>query len=79
MRVEGDMWSAYYALNDTMKGAIFLGSIAMGAVHGNPERKDAFMEMMKGVVGDILEEASGSPVDWNGPERAPEHERAGRA
>ena len=29
MRVEGELWSAYYAMPNTMEGAVFLGSIAM--------------------------------------------------
>ena len=29
MRVEGKLWVAYYALPNTMKGAIFLGSVQM--------------------------------------------------
>lgn len=79
MRVEGRNWTAYYALTDTMDGALFLGSIAMAAVTDSPDRKQAFMDMMRDVVSDILEEKLGSRPDWNEPQGAHEHERAGRA
>ena len=46
MRVEGDLWVAYYALPSTMKDAVFLGSIQMAfvqdwqrrAIHVDDER-----------------------------------------
>ena len=79
MRHEGDNWVAYYALPDTMKDPIFLGSIRMGAVIANPERKQAFMTMMRDVVSDLIEEQTGIRPTWGGPERAPEHERSGAA
>jgi len=79
MRQEGGNWNAYYALNETMEDAIFLGSIKMNAVMGNPERKKAFMDMMRDIVADILEEATGTRPTWGGEESAPEHERAGNA
>ena len=79
MRVEGDFWNAYYALEQTMDGAILLGSIRMAAVRNNEKRRVAFMAMVREMAGDILEDKVGAPVTWNEPERAPEHERAGRA
>ncbi len=80
MRVEGRCWNAYYALTDTMDGAVYLGSIAMAAVLDNPDRKRVFMDMMKDVVSDIIEEKMGARLEWpNEPERAPEHERSGAA
>ena len=39
MRQEGGNWVAYYALNETMKDAIFLGSIRMNAILNNKKRK----------------------------------------
>jgi hypothetical protein len=77
MRHEGENWNAYYALPDSMKDPIFLGSIRMGAVVGNPERKQAFMHMMRDIVSDVIEEKTGIRPTWGGPERAPEHERSG--
>lgn len=77
MREEGENWVAYYAQTGTMEGAIFLGSIRMGAITRHPERKQAFMDLMRELVADLIEEATGIRPKWGGPERAPEHERAG--
>jgi len=79
MRHEGENWNAYYALDETMKDAISLGSIRMAAIVNNPTRKQAFMDMMRGIVGDIFEEKLGVRPMWGGPETAPEHERSGSA
>lgn len=79
MRHEGQQWNAYYALENTMNGAIFLGSIAMVAVAENPERKQAFMNMMRDVVSDIMEERLGVRPEWGEPQAAPEHERSGHS
>lgn len=78
-RHEGDYWNAYYALPDTMDGALLIASIHMGAVSGgdNEFRKIAFMELAKGIANDILR-AAGHPITMDGqPHAAPEHERAG--
>lgn len=77
MRQEGDNWNAYYALPDTMHEPIFLGSIRMGAVTVNTERKQAFMMMMRDIVSDLIEEKTGIRPTWGGPQTAPEHERSG--
>lgn len=81
MRQEGGNWNAYYAMPSTAKQEppIFLGSIRMGAVIRNPERKAAFMDMMRDVVSDIIEEQTGVRPEWGDPKGAPEHERAGNA
>jgi hypothetical protein len=79
MRQEGGNWTAYYAENETMDDAIFLGSIRMGAITGNQERKSSFMDMMRSVVSDIIEEKTGIRPEWGGEKSAPEHERAGNA
>ncbi len=79
MRVEGDNWNAYYAAQGTMDAAIPLGSIRMAAIANNPERKQAFMDMMRDTVCDLIEEATGVRPEWTEPRRAPEHERAGSA
>lgn len=60
-----------------MEQPIFLGSIMVGAVAGHPERKAAFMDMMRDVVSDIIEEQTGVRPAWGGATPAPEHERAG--
>ena len=80
MRVEGDLWCAYYALPDTMADAIFLGSIRMRFVQDMPARKDVFMVMMQVAVSDLIEEATGTRPTWpEGPQPAPQHERGGNA
>lgn len=77
LRHEGTMWNAYYALPGTMDGAIFLGSIAMRFV-ADPARKNAFMAMMREAVSDLIEEQTGERPTWpDGPQPAPQHERAG--
>ena len=79
MREEGENWNAYYALPDTMDEPIFLGSIRMAAVVNNEARKNAFMEMMRGIVSDIIEDMTGVRPIWGGPKPAPQHEMAGHA
>lgn len=83
MRVEGDVWVAYFALPDTMDGAIELGRIAMAIVTGPDafERKQQFMAIMRSAISDILEARSGVRPVWPEPEGrpAPQRERAGRA
>lgn len=78
MRVEGEMWNAYIAEKDTMQGAILIGSIAMFAVRNDPERKQAFMDMMRGILEGALR-AMGADVAGHELRAAPQHERAGRA
>lgn len=78
MRHEGANWNAYYALTDTMADAIPLGSIAMRFIVGNPARKTAFMDFMRDAVSDLIEEKTGVRPVWpDGPQAAPERERAG--
>lgn len=76
MREEGSDWCAYYAMPDTMKGALPLGRIAM-AFAQDPEHKAAFLALMRECVGDIIEKLTGARPVWDAPQRAPEHERAG--
>jgi hypothetical protein len=75
LREEGKQWNAYYALPDTMEGAIFLGSIAMRFVIDNPKRKQAFMKLMQDSIGDVIKELMGQRVYWPEPQPAPDHER----
>jgi hypothetical protein len=78
MRREGAFWNAYYAMPDTMEGAILLGTIAMEFVEGHQDRKDIFMSLMKEAVTDIIEDKTGTRPEWpEPPHRAPEHERSG--
>lgn len=72
MRVEGDRWVAYYAHPDTMEIATFLGSIRFGAIKHNPQRKQAFMDMMREVVSDLIEISLGKRPEWGDPKPGPE-------
>lgn len=80
-REEGGLWVAYYAMPNTMEGALFLGSIRMAFVVGvrGASKKQAFMTVMRDAVGDILEDKTGVRPTWNKPVTAPEHERGGRS
>lgn len=76
LRHEGKFWNAYYALPDSMDQAILLGSIAIAAVE-RQDRKQAFMDLMRDVVGDLLQEKTGHRPTWpEGAHTAPEAERA---
>jgi hypothetical protein len=77
LRVEGDWWVAYYALPNTMDGAIEMGRVLMALVRQN-KRKKAFMDLMRSAVGEFLKDATGVQPDFITRD-APEHERAGRA
>lgn len=78
-RVEGDTWNAYYAMKDTMDGAILLASIKMSFVQ-DPEYRDQFIALMRNGVADLIEENTGTRPEWpNKPQPAPEHERSGSA
>ena len=77
MRQENGFWRAYYAMPDTMEGAVFLGSIRMALVMESDEIKTEFMALMKKAITVILKEASDVEVHWpNATVPAPEHERA---
>lgn len=77
-RHEGNFWNAYYADEESMDNALLLGSIRINLVQ-RPERKQAFMDMMRDVFADICHDAIGQRPDWNDPQTAPEHERSGHA
>jgi hypothetical protein len=78
-RVEGDTWRAYYALTETMDGAVVLGSVAMRFVV-ETKRRDQFIAFMREAVSDLIEESTGTRPQWPDPPRpAPEHERSGSA
>lgn len=77
IRREGPFWVGYYALPDTMEGAIRLGEIAMKGVE-DEARRTGFMGLMQEMVADILEDRLGIRPEFNIPDAAPEHERTGR-
>lgn len=70
MREEGDLWNAYYAMPDSMKDAIFLGSIKLRFIQ-NETMKKLFMDLMRESVGDLIEEQTGVRPVWGGPKSAP--------
>lgn len=79
MREEGENWNAYYAMPETMEGAIYLGSIRLALV-ARKDRKRRFMALMRECVSDIIEQTAGVRPTWpDGEQPAPEHERAGKA
>ena len=79
LRHEGKMWNAYFALPNTMDGAVFLGSIAIAAVIDNVNRKEDFMRLMKSFVADILADRAGARLLWWDAHEDPESERGGHA
>ena len=80
MRVEGEFWNAYYALPNTMEGALLLGSIRMAFVE-DFSAKQIFMALMRDAVSAIIKAQTGIDAAWPDPDGipAPQHERAGRA
>jgi len=78
MRQEGNKWTAYAAKPNTMEGAIWMGSIALSLVVDDNDRKQAFIEIMKGALTDFLE-GQGIAIDSWKQDAAPESERSGSA
>jgi len=76
LRDEGDRWTAYFADQDTMDDAIWLGSVLLKLVE-NPERRQQFIDLMTCWVADLLQPLCGERPTWNGPQTAPKHERRG--
>ncbi len=81
LRVEGDMWNAYWAPDmSSMKGSMLLGSIRLTLAEDNPALKNGFMEFMKIVMKVIIEDTTGLTISrWNKPRQAPDNERGGSA
>jgi hypothetical protein len=75
-RVDGNLWVAYWAMPDTMDGAVFLASIPAAAAQG--DMKHRFMNMAKDIAAHALKDIIGADVAWTDA-LAPEHEKAGRA
>lgn len=73
-RVEGEMWNCYYAMPDTMEGAIWLGSIHMHIARNNT-RKELFMKMMRDCLNEFFEDNDLKVDHWK-QQVAPEHERS---
>lgn len=73
-RLEGDWWVAYYAMKDTMEGALELARIQMAMVVNHPQRKNAFMKIMRDYIKSVV-----PAFEIANEEPAPEHERSGSA
>ncbi len=73
-REQGSVWVAYWAQDETMDGAVKLGSIKMNCI-ANPERKQQFMDLMRECFADAVEGVAGIRPVFGGPEVAPGHER----
>jgi hypothetical protein len=79
LRVEGNLWNAYFAAPDTMRDAMLLGSIHVAIVE-DPDIKRQFIELMQAALELATEEVLGIKIAaWNEPQAAPENERAGLA
>ena len=78
-RVEGDRWVAYWADLQSMDGAVFIGSIRMGAVKRFAHHRDHFMALMRDVIADICEDEFGQRPVLDLVHPAPEHEKAGQS
>ncbi len=75
MRQEGDLWKAYYAMPDTMEGALLLGTIQMRLVYDD-RRREAFINLMKEALTDVMKEIAGGEVVWpDAPRQAKKNER----
>lgn len=76
MRVEGRWWVAYYAMPDTMDGAIELGRVQMAIVK-DPVRKQTFIGLFKSAFEDIFKDKL--EVERWTEHPAPESEKSGSA
>lgn len=76
-RVEGDWWVFRYELEPGVEREF--GRVAMDRVTANEARKAEAMKLFAAMVSDLVEEATGSRVEFDQSHAAPEHERAGRA
>ena len=80
LRQEGENWNAYYAMPESMEGAIWLGSIKLKFVPAGSARYAAFLSLMRECLADVIEETFGArPTFPDGVQPAPDNERAGNA
>ncbi len=78
-RAEGEVINARWAPEqNTMEGAVLLGSISRLVCDGDPTVFTRFTELMKSVLHTIIRDAVGYEPKWE-EKPAPEHEKAGRA
>jgi hypothetical protein len=79
-REEGDRVVCYYALPDTMEGALELSSMRLGIMQRVPQLFPQWQQLMQTVMDHANREILGieNPAEWEFTP-APEHERAGKA
>jgi hypothetical protein len=65
----------FYAMPDTMKGALLLGTVKASILRREPLRFEVLLALFRGAVADFIEDASGQRPTLNEPEIAPAHER----
>jgi hypothetical protein len=79
-RVEGDWWNAYWApKQNSMEGAVHLGSIRMDLAGASQAVKDSFMETMQLGILHVINDSFGVNPTWGAAQPGPERERSGRA
>jgi hypothetical protein len=74
-RKEGEWVNAYWAMPDTMEGAIHLGSMKVGMLDKDPALFEMYRELIRIGASKLLDMPA---ADWI-TEAAPEHERSGSA
>ena len=80
IRTEGDVIVARWApQQDTMEGAILLGSVGLAHCQRDPRIFDSFMAFARLIVSVAIVHELGAEPSWSEPAPAPEHERAGRS
>jgi hypothetical protein len=65
----------FYAMPDTMKGALLLGTVKASILRRDRARFQALLTLYREAVADFIEDASGRRPTFNEPQTAPEHER----
>ena len=74
-RDEGDFWNCYFAGMETMDDAILIGSIRMSLIEIVPALHQGFLDMMRAVFDQLVQNITGArPAKWT-PGPGPEHER----
>jgi hypothetical protein len=65
----------FYAMPDTMKNALLLGTINASIMRRDRRRFDTLLAVYREAVADFIEDAIGTRPTFNTPTTAPEHER----
>ena len=79
-RQEGEWWNAYWSPDQhSMKRAILLGSIRMGAAMLSVPAKEGLMAAMQAAFDGIVHDLLNQTPSWSEPHEAPESERSGHA